>query len=206
MTWRTVRLGEVADLLVGFAFKSTGFLDAHSDGIRLVRGDNVQQGVIRWGDKAKRWPREDLETLTRYELRLGDIILAMDRPIVGGGLKLASITEDDLPSFLVQRVCRVRGKADLANTLYLRYVLAHPDFSGHIDRITTGSNIPHVSARDIAAYFFSLPPLDEQVRLATVISAYDDLINNSQRRIKLLEEAARRLYREWFVVSGDTTN
>lgn len=199
MTWRTVRLGEVADLLVGFAFKSTGFLDAHSDGIRLVRGDNVQQGVIRWGDKAKRWPREDLETLTRYELRLGDIILAMDRPIVGGGLKLASITEDDLPSFLVQRVCRVRGKADLANTLYLRYVLAHPDFSGHIDRITTGSNIPHVSARDIAAYFFSLPPLDEQVRLATVISAYDDLINNSQRRIKLLEEAARRLYREWFV-------
>ncbi len=199
MTWQTVRLGDVAELLIGFAFKSARFLDANSDGIRLVRGDNVQQGAMRWGDKAKRWPREELELLRRYELRLGDIILAMDRPIVGGGLKLAWITEDDLPSLLVQRVCRVRGKADVADTLYLRYVLSHPQFLGHIDRITTGANIPHVSGKDIAAYSFSLPPLGEQIRIAGAISAYDDLIKNNQRRIKLLEEAARRLYREWFV-------
>lgn len=199
MTWKTVRLGDVAELLIGFAFKSARFLDVNSDGVRLVRGDNVQQGAIRWGDKAKRWPREELELLRRYELRLGDIILAMDRPIVGGGLKLAWITEDDLPSLLVQRVCRVRGKADVADTLYLRYVLSHPQFLGHVDRITTGANIPHVSGKDIAAYSFPLPPLGEQIRIAGAISAYDDLIENNQHRIRLLEEAARRLYREWFV-------
>lgn len=44
MRWPTVTLGEVSDLLIGFAFKSTGFLDAGSEGIKLVRGDNVQQG------------------------------------------------------------------------------------------------------------------------------------------------------------------
>lgn len=199
MTWQNVTLGEIAELLIGFAFKSTGFLDAGSDGIRLVRGDNVQQGSIRWGEKAKRWPAEDFDDLSRYQLRLGDVILAMDRPIVGGGLKLAWIKDDDLPCLLVQRVCRVRGKEGIGDTLYLRYVLSEPRFTAHIDRITTGANIPHISGKDIATYSFRLPPLDEQRQIGKTIAAYDDLIENNQRRIKLMEEAARRLYREWFV-------
>jgi type I restriction enzyme S subunit len=199
MTWQNVTLDEVAELLIGFAFKSTGFLDAGSDGIKLVRGDNVQQGAIRWGEKAKKWPAEDFDDLTRYQLRLGDVILAMDRPIVGGGLKLAWIKDDDLPCLLVQRVCCVRGKEDIGDTLFLRYVLSAPRFSAHIDRITTGANIPHISGKDIAAYSFRLPPIDEQRRIGKTIAAYDDLIENNQRRIQLLEEAARRLYREWFV-------
>ena len=199
MTWQNVTLGEIAELLIGFAFKSTGFLDAGSDGIRLVRGDNVQQGSIRWGEKAKRWPAEDFDDLSRYQLRLGDVILAMDRPIVGDGLKLAWIKDDDLPCLLVQRVCRVRGKEGIGDTLYLRYVLSEPRFTAHIDRITTGANIPHISGKDIATYSFRLPPLDEQRQIGKTIAAYDDLIENNQRRIKLMEEAARRLYREWFV-------
>ena len=199
MSSRPVALGEVADLLIGVAFKSAGFLDADGEGIKLLRGDNVQQGAIRWDDKTKRWPIGDFDELSRYQLQLGDVILAMDRPIVGGGLKLAWVRRDDLPSLLVQRVCCMRGRPELADTLYLRYVLSAPQFSAHIDRITTGANIPHISGRDIASYSFSLPPLNEQRRVASAIAAYDDLIENNQRRIKLLEEAARRLYREWFV-------
>ena len=199
MTWQIVALGEVAELLIGFAFKSTGFLDASSDGIKLVRGDNVQQGTIRWGEKAKKWPAEDFDDLSRFQLRLGDVILAMDRPIVGGGLKLAWIKDDDLPCLLVQRVCCVRGKEGIGDTLYLRYLLSEARFSAHIDRITTGANIPHISGKDIAAYSFRLPPIDEQRQIAKTIAAYDDLIENNQRRIHLLEEAARRLYREWIV-------
>lgn len=199
MSGKNVSLGQVSELLIGFAFKSSGFLDDAAEGIRLVRGDNVQQGNIRWGDKAKKWALGDFELLSRYQLRLGDVLLAMDRPVVGGGLKLAWVTQNDLPSLLVQRVCCVRGKAGIADTLYLRYVLAEPRFTGHIDRITTGANIPHISGKDIAAFSFALPPLDEQRRIASAIAAYDDLIENNQRRIKLLEEAAQRLYREWFV-------
>ena len=159
MSSRPVALGEVADLLIGVAFKSAGFLDADGEGIKLLRGDNVQQGAIRWDDKTKRWPIGDFDELSRYQLQLGDVILAMDRPIVGGGLKLAWVRRDDLPSLLVQRVCCMRGRPELADTLYLRYVLSAPQFSAHIDRITTGANIPHISGRDIASYSFSLPPL-----------------------------------------------
>ncbi len=193
------RLGDVSDMLVGFAFKSAGFLDADSDGIRLLRGDNVQQGYIRWGDKTKKWPAAQCDDLGRYQLAEDDVILAMDRPIVGDGLKMAWIRQEDLPALLVQRVCRLRGKPGVALTNFIRYVLAAPNFSGHIHRITTGANIPHISGKDIAAYEFELPDLDDQARIVECLAAYDDLIATNQRRIALLEDAARRLYREWFV-------
>ncbi len=193
------RLGEVSDMLVGFAFKSAGFLDADADGVRILRGDNVQQGYIRWGDKTKKWPTAQCDGLERYQLAEDDVILAMDRPIVGDGLKMAWIRPDDLPALLVQRVCRLRGKPGVALTKFIRYVLAASDFSAHIHRITTGANIPHISGKDIAAYEFKLPDIDDQARIVECLSAYDDLIATNQRRIALLEEAARRLYREWFV-------
>ncbi len=193
------RLGDVADMLVGFAFKSAGFLDADTEGVRLLRGDNVQQGYVRWGDKTKKWSTAECDGLERYQLAERDVILAMDRPIVGDGLKMAWIKPDDLPALLVQRVCRLRGQPGLALTDFLRYVLAAPEFSAHIQRITTGANIPHVSGKDIAAYEFDLPGVDDQARIVECLSAYDDLIATNQRRIALLEDAARRLYREWFV-------
>lgn len=198
MTVGRVRLGDVADMLVGFAFKSQQFLDGSEEGVYLVRGDNVQQGFIRWGEKAKKWRSDEYDDLARYQLKKDDVILAMDRPIVGGGLKLAWIKDQDLPSLLVQRVTRIRGVPDKARTNFLRYALSAPSFLAHIDRITTGANIPHISGKDIASFEFILPSLDSQDRIVEVIGAYDDLIENNQQRIALLEEAARLLYREWF--------
>lgn len=199
MTMEFVKLGDVADMISGFAFKSPMFLDASDDGVLLVRGDNVQQGYLRWGEKAKKWRKDDYDDLARYQLQKDDVILAMDRPIVGGGLKLAWIKEQDLPSLLVQRVSRIRGISGVSRTNYLRYALSGASFLAHVDRITTGANIPHISGKDIASYQLRLPSLDEQDRIAEFLGAYDDLIENNQRRIALLEESVRLLYREWFV-------
>lgn len=199
MTRPVVKLGDVADMLSGFAFKSQQFLASSEDGVYLVRGDNVQQGFIRWGDKAKKWRRDSYEDLARYQLQKDDVILAMDRPIVGGGLKLAWVKDQDLPSLLVQRVTRIRGLETRARTNYLRYVLSGSSFVAHIDRITTGANIPHISGKDISSFELPLPDLNEQDRIVECIAAYDDLIEVNQRRIRLLEEVARLYYREWFV-------
>ncbi|MGZ5580087.1 MAG: restriction endonuclease subunit S [Methylobacter sp.] len=199
MTNRLVQLGDVADMLSGFAFKSQHFLDASEDGVKLVRGDNVQQGFIRWGDKTKKWRSDFYQDFQKYQLALEDVILAMDRPIVGGGLKLAWIKDQDVPSLLVQRVTRIRGLQNITLTNYLRYVLSTPNFVAYIDRITTGANIPHISGKEIARFEFTLPSLLEQERIVDLIGQYDDLIENNRRRIALLEESARLLYREWFV-------
>jgi type I restriction enzyme S subunit len=199
MIGKPVKLGMVADMLSGFSFASKDFLDGASDGVNLVRGDNVQQGFLRWGEKTKKWRSDAYDDLARYHLFKDDVILAMDRPIVGGGLKLAWVKEQDLPSLLVQRVTRIRGIPDKARTNYLRYALSTPNFIAHIDRITTGANIPHISGKDIASFEFILPSIDEQDRIVEVIAAYDDLIETNHCRITLLEKSARLLYREWFV-------
>jgi type I restriction enzyme S subunit len=65
--------------------------------------------------------------------------------------------------------------------------------------ITTGVNVPHISGQQILDYEFTLPPTSVQRRIVDILSAYDDLIENSQRRIRILEAMARALYREWFV-------
>jgi type I restriction enzyme, S subunit len=60
-------------------------------------------------------------------------------------------------------------------------------------------NVPHISGKQILDFAFALPSLAEQRRIAGVLAAYDDLIENNQRRIQILEQMARALYREWFV-------
>jgi type I restriction enzyme S subunit len=195
----SVILGKVADLLVGNAFKSDGFLAEDEDGIPILRGENIGQGSLKWVGKTKRWREDDLPELGRYELQLNDIILAMDRPIVGDGLKYAWITEADLPCLLVQRVCRIRGSAGKALTGYLRYVIGSPAFTEYIHSITTGANIPHISGKDIAAFSFPLPSLAEQEKIVEALAPYDDLVKTYEKQIALLEEAARLIYTEWFV-------
>lgn len=195
----SVTLGSVADLLVGNAFKSDGFLGEDDAGIPILRGENVGQGALKWAGKTKRWREDDLPELARYALLEGDVILAMDRPIVGDGLKYAWVTEGDLPCLLVQRVCRIRGLPGKALTDYLRYVLASPAFTDHIHRITTGANIPHISGKDIAAFNFSLPTLVEQENIVRAMEAFDSLIKNGERQIALLEDSANLIYREFVI-------
>ena len=96
--WRSVQLGDVTELITGFPFQSERYTD---DPVapRLLRGDNVVQGSLRW-DGVKRWPRDATAELDNYWLRDGDIVLAMDRPWIEAGLKYAAIRSSDLPALL----------------------------------------------------------------------------------------------------------
>lgn len=198
MNFRRAKLSEIADVQVGFAFPSKDFVDSHQDGVLLLRGDNLQQGYIRWGDKAKKWPFTEDKKISRYLLKETDVVLAMDRPIVAGGLKISKILPADLPCYLVQRVMRLRGVSDI-DTEYIFHLLRSKDFIGYIERITTGANIPHISHKEVVEYEFDLPSPEVKAKIASILSNYDDLIQVNQQRITLLEEAAQRLYDEWFV-------
>ena len=87
MNWPRVQLGEVVDLLAGHPFKSERFSTDERD-IPLVKGENVSQGSILW-DISKRWNARDWDSLEKYQLQPGDVIVAMDRPWVPAGLKWA---------------------------------------------------------------------------------------------------------------------
>jgi type I restriction enzyme S subunit len=194
--WEEVSLGDVADALVGFAFKSASFTDDPND-VRLLRGVNIGQGFLDWSRTAY-WPTEDCEHYARYELADGDVVLAMDRPWIEAGLKRARIRNGALPALLVQRVTRLRG-TERVRTSFLHHVLASRVFSDYIKPIVTGVNVPHISPAQIAAFRFRLPSLTEQDAICSVLDALDELIENNRRRIALLEQMAQAIYREWFL-------
>jgi len=194
--WKEVILENHVNLLTGFPFKSQLFTDNKED-IPLVKGSNVHQGYIDWKD-AKRWNFSDFNKYSKFQLEVGDVILAMDRPWIEAGLKYSWIRRNDPPSLLVQRVSRIRGINGLS-TSYLRYLIGSSDFTNYIKPIATGINVPHISPDQIRKFKFLLPPLQTQQKIAGILSAYDDLIENNARRIEILEEMARMLYREWFV-------
>jgi type I restriction enzyme S subunit len=195
--WRNVELGDHVDFLTGFPFKSAKYLDDCAGAVRLLRGDNVGQGTLRW-DGAKHWPEAERAEYSQFELRERDVILAMDRPWIEAGLKYAWVRSADQPCFLVQRVTRMRGINGLS-TDYLRYVIGSQEFTAHVKSITTGVNVPHISGGDIKRFRFLMPPPAQQASITSILGAYDDLIEVNLRRIALLEEIARRLFEEWFV-------
>lgn len=189
-------LGELARIQAGYAFESARFTESPTD-VPLVKGENVQQGYVDWSI-AKRWPEAETDALEQFLLKPGDIVVAMDRPWVEAGLKWAYIKPEDPPSLLVQRVARLRAGRELDQT-YLRAVISSSYFSAYIQPIVTGVNVPHISGKQIAGFKVPVPPLEQQRKIAALISAYDDLIANNQRRIALLESMAEEIYREWFV-------
>ena len=195
-SWKIVKLTDYVDLLTGFPFKSEFFTNRKED-IPLVKGENLHQAYIDW-ETSDRWNKDDYKNLEKYHLHLGDVVIAMDRPWIEAGLKYAWITINNPNCLLVQRVSRLRGKNGL-DTNYLRYIVGSFGFSGYIKNIVTGVNVPHISPKQILDFKFKLPPLPIQRKIASILSAYDDLIENNKQRIKLLEEMAEEIYKEWFV-------
>ncbi len=190
------KLGKYVDIQPGFAFKSERFLDNPSQ-IPLVKGENVQQGYIDW-QASKYWRSDEYDLFSKYHLLPGDIVLAMDRPWVTAGLKWSYIKRHDPKSLLVQRVARLRAKDKLDQT-YLRCLISSAYFSAYVQPIVTGVNVPHISGKQIGDFRIPIPELKIQRKIAAILSAHDDLIENNKRHIDLLEKMAEEIYREWFV-------
>jgi type I restriction enzyme S subunit len=89
----------------------------------------------------------------------------------------------------------VRGKVGIANDKFLKHFFAATNISGYI----TGAAQPKLSQANLRIIKIALPEIDEQRKIAAILSAYDDLIENNMRRIQILEEMAWRIYEEWFV-------
>ncbi len=174
-------LGDEVEVLAGFAFRSKGYVAA-TGGVRLLCGDNIMQGYLRWDD-AKAWPSKDCAPYSRFGLQVGDVVLAMDRPWVKAGLKRAQLGHADLPSLLLQRTARLRPTGRMtANFLF--HLTGSQSFSRHLLGQQTGSGVPHISGKQIEGFRFMLPPMAEQ---RTIASALDEADRHSQRLGEICE-------------------
>jgi len=155
--WERTTIGEHVDVLTGYAFRSSDYSDGQND-IRLLRGDNVAQHRIRWRD-AKKLPQEKAQGLDRFALKLGDFVIALDRTLIPAGVKIAEISEADLPSLLVQRVARLRSKASLEQSLMRQFFGGH-GFEQYVKSVQTETAVPHISPNDLRDLAILLPPIN----------------------------------------------
>lgn len=174
--WQWVSIGDVADVQGGYAFKSEWF---SQEGIRLLRNANVFQRYIAWDDVVH-LPAERRAEFPDYELREGEIVLALDRPVVSGGLKVAMLTSKDVPALLLQRVGRFR----IHKELDADFLFAFLQSSAFVAGITTHDfslGVPHVSPSQVEAVLMPLPSVAEQHRIAVMLSERIAAVEGARR-------------------------
>jgi type I restriction enzyme, S subunit len=138
--WGLVRLGDIVDTNVGFAFKSNEFTDS---GVRLLRGENIEPGQLRWTE-TRFFPNSRIQEFSELIVNAGEIIIAMDRPVISSGLKVARVKKADIPCLLVQRVARIKERKEIS-TNYVLYVIEQNRFINHCLGKQTGTQLPHIS-------------------------------------------------------------
>ena len=125
----------------------------------------------------------------------GDLILAREAPVGN----VAVITTGMEPA-LGQRTVLIRPDPEKADADFLTYRLLAHDVQHWMSGVANGATVPHLNMEDIRTLPLpALPPLETQSQIGAMLASFDDLIENNRRRIEILEEMARLLYREWFV-------
>jgi type I restriction enzyme S subunit len=185
-------LDDVCEFIVDCLHKTAPI---QSNGYPSIRTPNVGRGRLIL-DGVNRVSQDVYDEWTKRAVPLpGDLILAREAP--AGNV---AVIKDGQTVCLGQRTVHLRPERSKVDPDFLCYFLLAPKQQGALLAGETGATAGHVNMRDIRRLKLGvLPEKHEQKKAGEIISAYDDLIENNRRRIALLEEAARMLYREWFV-------
>jgi type I restriction enzyme S subunit len=185
-------LSSLCDLIVDCEHRTA---PTAASGYPLIRTPDVGVGRLHV-ERAQRVDEATYTAWTKREVpREGDLILAREAPVGNVG-----IVPPGVHPVLGQRTVLIRPRPDALDPYYLNYLLSGPELRGWMESVSTGVTVPHLNMADIRSMELPpLPPLPTQRKIAAILSAYDALIENNNRRIKLLEEMAQRIYREWFV-------
>ena len=163
-------------------------------GYPLIRTPNIGKGRLIL-DNVHRVCKEVYDARNARAIpQADDIILAREAP--AGNVALIQRGQDVC---LGQRTVLIRADKEKVNPAYLTYYLLAPKQQHDLKSSANGATVGHINMPRIRGLKVDLPVLNIQRKIAEILSAYDNLIDNYRRQIKLLEEAAQRLYKEWFV-------
>lgn len=193
MNWQNVAIKDVCLLAVDCINKTAPVVDYETP-YKMLRTTNVRGGFV--DAENVRYVTE--ETYTQWTRRskpmIGDVLLTREAPLGDVG----RVTVDD-NLFLGQRLFQYRANPEKLDAKFLAYVLQSPVVQGRIQSKGFGATVQHAKVGEFENLEIPFPPLDVQIKIGDILASYDDLIENNRRRIQLLEESARLLYKEWFV-------
>lgn len=140
-------------------------------------------------------PKEYYRSLDeKRKVRKGDVLYS-----VVGSFGIPVLIKEERPFVFQRHIAILRPKEDIVDSGFLFYTMLSRDFYAKADAVAIGAAQRTVSLGSLRNIKIDVPSLESQKHIADILSAYDDLIENNQKQIKLLEEAAQRLYIEWFV-------
>ena len=189
--WKKVKLDDCLELI------TYGFTNPMPDtlsGPWKVTAKDINNGRIVF-ETARHTSQEafDNDLTDKSRPKKGDILLTKD-----GTLGRLAIVGDERVC-INQSVALLRVNKDILSVSYLYYLLSTPLYQAKMLADAGGAAIKHIYITRVNQLLIPCPSYDEQCLIANILSRYDSLIENNQKQIKLLEEAAQRLYKEWFV-------
>lgn len=190
MKWEKVKLSEVTEYITDGDHQPAPKSDS---GVLFVKIKDIQDNRLTF-DNALFVPQEYYNRLPKNrKAEYGDTLYT-----VVGSYGIPAFVNHNIP-FCFERNIALLHPNNRVIPKYLYYAVNNPIFYGNANNIANGSAQKLIPLSKLDGMEISVPPIERQKTIVNILSAYDDLIENNQKQIKLLEEAAQRLYKEWFV-------
>lgn len=190
--WKEYKLGDIGAFKNGVNFPAAKM----GTGYPLVNVKDITNPGFLISEKLD---RVDIKVSPEYYAKINDIFFVRSSVKREGVADVNIFKKLQEPSIHCGFVIRCRLDETKTNPLFLYYYFKDPNFREYIRGFSSGATITNISQGALKFVKISLPPLPTQGKIAKILSAYDELIENNLKRIKLLEEMAQITYEEWFV-------
>jgi len=173
---------------------------------KRVRGSGykmINMGELFAYDRIRNPPMElvpmNEKEIEKFRVKIGDLLFARQSLVAAGAGKCSIVIEAPELTTFESHLIRVRLDKQNAVPQFYFYYFNSPQGKGNVQSLVMQVAAAGIRGSELAKLIVPCPPLPIQRKIAAILSAYDDLIENNLRRIKILEEMAQALYREWFV-------
>lgn len=195
MKWEKVKLGDIATCIQPGPFGSQLHNSDYSkDGTPIIMPKDIVGGAIVHSGLLK-VSEEHVKRLSRHQVYEGNLMVARK----GDVRKCAYITANENGWMTGSDCLKVVLDESKCYPKFIYYQLRSEHIGRWLEKVSIGATMPSLNTGLLSGIEMVLPPIEIQKQIAGILSVYDDLIENNQKQIKLLEEAAQRLYKEWFV-------
>ncbi len=192
--WKKKILGKLLKINSGKGFKAAEY---SNNGIRLLQIENVGYGKIKWSENTVYLPQNYIKDYQELVLREGDIVLALNRPITNGELKIAILTTKDDPSLLYQRVGKLEKISDLIVGSFVFYI-CQKFIKEFVIKQSIGSDQPFISLRELYKQKIFIPSPTEQQKIADCLSSLDELIAAQAHKLDILKAHKKGMMQQLF--------
>lgn len=187
---------DFGDAPFGSALKTKDYTET---GIPMIQGGNIVNQKFKWNHKLY-VSKEKFDSLKRSHCRKGDLIFPKIGNRTVGSCAIAKEIDGNDVFLLSTNMMKMSVDTNKADLKYVYYYFCQPKIREYIASIAGGGAQPIFNFSTLKEFEIILPnSVSYQTKVSTILSKYDDLIDNNSRRIQLLESMAKLIYDEWFV-------